>query len=80
MFCRLLFKGSAALIVFAMPYSLRAAAFSDIPGEGNLRCLPPACPDTPGNRNFHASGSDHRVSLRCHAGICGFANNQPHCF
>lgn len=48
MFCRLLLKGSAALIVFAMPYSLRAAAFSDIPGEGNLRCLPPACPDTRG--------------------------------
>lgn len=48
MFCRLLFKGSAALIAFAMPHCLRAAAFSDIPGEGNLRCLPPACPDSRG--------------------------------
>jgi hypothetical protein len=48
MFFRLLLQGSAALIAFAMPYSLRAAAFSDIPGEGNLRCLPPACPDSRG--------------------------------
>jgi PEP-CTERM motif-containing protein len=48
MFFRLLLQGSAALIAFAMPYSLRAAAFSDIPGEGNLRCLPPDCPDSRG--------------------------------
>lgn len=48
MFFRLLLQGSAALIAFAMPYCLRAAAFSDIPGEGNLRCLPPDCPDSRG--------------------------------
>ena len=39
-----------AMLLTAVPeFHLRAAAFLDIPGEGDLRCLPPNCPDSRGN-------------------------------
>ena len=37
-----------AVIALSISPCLTAAAFSDIPGEGDLRCLPPNCPDSRG--------------------------------
>jgi PEP-CTERM motif len=39
---------SAILLAAALAVPAQAAEFLDIPGEGDLRCLPPNCPDSRG--------------------------------
>jgi hypothetical protein len=38
----------AILLLATLGFNLEAAEFLDIPGEGDLRCLPPNCPDSRG--------------------------------